>query len=986
MVAALRVMHTSRMPTAGPLVSPLLVGRDDLLALADRRIAEAGAGHGELLLVAGEPGIGKTRFIRSIRQKARDAGFRSVEGGLVPHDTLLTLAAVLDLARTIKIVGTYGDLGDRLLAVDRTGSGDALGSRRRIVQEVVDLLVASVDRPTMYGFEDLQWADELTLEVITELARAARELPLLLYGTYRSDLPPESIQREWRARLVTQRLAEEIRLGRLSRDETATVTTLLLATGLPAPRDVVDAVYERTNGIPLHIEELLAAVRGSDVSDGRAILGAAVPDSIEDAILAHAAHLSDDARAAAQAATVFGRCFYPEVLAGTLDRPVAALDDALDELVAAGILYPFEWFDHGYYDFRHNLLRDAIYAGVPKRDLRVFHARAAEFGATLAGASGVHASVHYERAGMRDQAFRAALAAAREAYRIHSNREALDLYRRALDNLPPTLSDAERAAVHLGYADAAGDLDRAELCRDMSMTARQLALRAGDADVAVQALLNVGIIARRDGTPIVERRDQARALLLEIDRMPAGEDADGYREVGLWILAQVELDDLNLDEARSVLEDGLEIATRVGPEAERNVRAHLAQIDMIEGRTGPAFDGLLALAEASRDEGSLSAAVNSYRMMAVDSIRALDYNRSRAHLTEGLAYADEVQQSFCGHTMASTQAVLDWAAGAWTEAVEAGGQALSDPGSFRARSLANWALGWTAAGRGDRATAEAYLAPAHETARRSGILELQLPPQWGLAEAALVAGDATRAIELCEDALTTARQRGEWGLLAPFVVTGVRAHQLANRPEAAARWLDQVVRAIGPLVEVAKPAIEHGTGLVRLADGATGQARDHLEAAVRLWDERGRRWEGLWARLDLASTLLRSNRFGDAAVLIREVQAAADPMGSEPLTTRAAQLTRIARGRGEELEPWHPLTSREFEVARLVAEGLTNAEIGERIFVSPKTVSSHIEHILGKLGVSRRAEIAAWTSTVAAGASPASTASGANTVGAAARR
>jgi len=145
---------------------------------------------------------------------------------------------------------------------------------------------------------------------------------------------------------------------------------------------------------------------------------------------------------------------------------------------------------------------------------------------------------------------------------------------------------------------------------------------------------------------------------------------------------------------------------------------------------------------------------------------------------------------------------------------------------------------------------------------------------------------------------------------------------------------------------------------------------------VRLWDERGRRWEGLWARLDLASTLLRSNRFGDASALIRDVQAAAEAMGSEPLLARAAQLSRIARGRGEELEPWHPLTTREFEVARHVADGLTNAEIGALLFVSPKTVSTHIEHILAKLGVSRRAEIAAWTSTIAAAPAAAVTAPG----------
>ena len=73
----------------------------------------------------------------------------------------------------------------------------------------------------------------------------------------------------------------------------------------------------------------------------------------------------------------------------------------------------------------------------------------------------------------------------------------------------------------------------------------------------------------------------------------------------------------------------------------------------------------------------------------------------------------------------------------------------------------------------------------------------------------------------------------------------------------------------------------------------------------------------------------------------------------------------MARGRVAVEEPWRPLTAREFEVARLIAEGMTNAEIAEALDIAPKTASSHVEHILAKLGVTRRAEIAAWTATVA---------------------
>ena len=123
-----------------------------------------------------------------------------------------------------------------------------------------------------------------------------------------------------------------------------------------------------------------------------------------------------------------------------------------------------------------------------------------------------------------------------------------------------------------------------------------------------------------------------------------------------------------------------------------------------------------------------------------------------------------------------------------------------------------------------------------------------------------------------------------------------------------------------------------------------------------------------------SGTLLRSNRFADAMALIREVQDSATAIGSEPLLIRATELSRVARGRGEEADPWHPLTAREFEVARLVAQGLTNAQIGEQLFVSPKTVSAHVEHILSKLAVARRAEIAAWTSTI--GATPSSQGAG----------
>ena len=183
------------------------------------------------------------------------------------------------------------------------------------------------------------------------------------------------------------------------------------------------------------------------------------------------------------------------------------------------------------------------------------------------------------------------------------------------------------------------------------------------------------------------------------------------------------------------------------------------------------------------------------------------------------------------------------------------------------------------------------------------------------------------------------------------------------------RYLDQFVRLTEPIADVARPAIQHATGLVRLSEGSTVAARAALEVAIASWEARGRCWEALWARLDLAAAHLRSSRFVDAMNLVNEVRAAAEPIGAAPLLARADQFARTAKGRGAEQEPWHPLTTREFEVARKIAEGLTNAELADELSISPKTASSHVEHILAKLGVSRRAEIAAWATSVAPGQS-----------------
>ena len=252
---------------------------------------------------------------------------------------------------------------------------------------------------------------------------------------------------------------------------------------------MVDAVYERTDGIPLHIEELLGAMSAEARADGAAIREADVPETIEDAVIARDRALSPEAQATARAGAVIGRCFVPDVLAGIMDVPPGALEAPLQELVDHFVLDPPGL--RGLYDFRHQLLRDALYRTIPASDRRKFHARAGEFGARLEGASEIHASVHYERAGLRRQAFEAALAGAREAATLSARPRgvrAVSPSRR--QHARRTLDPAERATILEAYADQALSIEEHEAAAKGARRAAASTDRMGRPARAVLAMLD----------------------------------------------------------------------------------------------------------------------------------------------------------------------------------------------------------------------------------------------------------------------------------------------------------------------------------------------------------------------------------------------------------------------------------------------------------------------------------------------------------------
>jgi DNA-binding CsgD family transcriptional regulator/tetratricopeptide (TPR) repeat protein len=464
---------------------------------------------------------------------------------------------------------------------------------------------------------------------------------------------------------------------------------------------------------------------------------------------------------------------------------------------------------------------------------------------------------------------------------------------------------------------------------------------------------------------LTERLAMARALWAELEGMPDDRIVlQGRAEVSFF-QAVTAIDARALPEARAHLARLTSLADELGDPEWRTVAEWKGGLaDAVDGDVRGGLVRIGQVAEAAERAGWEGTCVTAFREASTVATSALDYKTAMHWIGQGVRYADSIEQSHCAHIMRSTLAMVSWAAGDPAEAQHRATQSIVDKGCRRGVAMARWAQGYVLLSQGELAAASAELHQALDLGVSSEEIELILPPLWGLAEVALQAGEPDRAFGLCRDALARAQALGERVLLTPFVLTGVRAAQQAGHPADAAAWLDTCARYLEGIPSVAGAALDHGRGLVALADGATGVARIALEAAVAGWDGHGRAWESTWARLDLAQCLVRSNRFAEAVSLAAAARTTADRLLAALLADRADMLLRMARGHVSDDEPWRPLTVREFEVAQLIGEGQTNGEIAESLGIAPKTASSHVEHILAKLGASRRAEIATWVSHV----------------------
>lgn len=446
-------------------------GTRDLVA-ARWKEAEAGVSHAVLL--TGEPGLGKSRHVHVVKALAQRA--RVIECFCSPdllssslHPFLPALSDLIGLAddddaaaRFAKIegraeadgVGSADDLAllATLLAVAvPVGHPPVLMSAARQYQRTLELVMALLlgaarEGPVLLVVEDLHWADPSTIELMGQLIQALPTSRLLVLATARPDFTAPWVDRPGVTPLA---------LGRLDADA-ARQMILTLTGGVPLPDDVVGRLVERSEGVPLYVEELTRAVLSSGdivLEDNRFSLRGAgaeqvIPATLRGSLLGRLDRLGEG-KALAQRAAIIGRTFTADMLAAVADLPASAFEASLLRLLASDIVRR----DGEQYAFQHALVRDAAYDSVPKDLRRQLHRDLArsleERFAPVVAARPELVAYHYGAAGDAARAVPHWLAAGRTALQRNALREAVTLLGSARAALAATPDSPGRVAAEL---------------------------------------------------------------------------------------------------------------------------------------------------------------------------------------------------------------------------------------------------------------------------------------------------------------------------------------------------------------------------------------------------------------------------------------------------------------------------------------------------------------------------------------------------------
>ena len=972
---------------AGSSVAPL-VGRSTELGRVLAALNRADAGTGGTMLLAGEPGIGKTRLATEALAVARRCGFETVHGAAFPLQADLAYAPVLealgpflgglDPGRLALLVRGLPDLGRMFGGLHLPPPeplGDAAVERTRLF-EAVSRLVGRIaeQQPLALLIDDLHWADASSIELLHYLARGLGTRRVLLIGTYRRDEARDHPRLRTMIRSLQRLgLVDDLLVGALGPEPVAALARALL--GGEPPVELLAALHDRAAGTPLFVAASIQGLRDDGVlrlRDGKWVLTGgsttSIPPVVRDLVVARLERLDPMDRALLETIAVAGDAASPMVLARVGALAPDEFEGALGRLCESGLIAEVAEPDLTY-RASHPLVAEVAYEQLPTIRRRRRHAQVARALEALEPVSMQRLAHHYLGAGGEVDAARALdvlVEAARQSGLVHADAEAAEQLTAAVAlarAVRPTLVDEllERLGIALSRA---GRPDAAVAAWSEAAGGREL---AGDGQALARLRGSLALTEWDRG-----RFDEAAAQLAAGFAAVEGTGADAelmeLSYIRLRLLAR-QVDLAHMEKAATNL---LTLAERSGRTQETAVvAAHLARAEtaFVRGQLMVAGQhGLRALAVAER-AGRPALAADAHRYLAVIAISAGDHDTARRHARAELALAEQIGSPTQEATARFLLVALDLTTDVWDGALRGADDLLAMStriGTSRGVAAALACRSIVAAYQGRLEEAARCVAQAREVYTGGVAADRHLFTVVEVADAtvALTGGDPERAGALATAALATPIS------LPCLALTILGESRVAVGDPAGALDIARTLVELGPDAPWPVACGEWVEGLARAALDDPVAALGCLERAADRSERLGlpfqaaRAWLG-WAEVAAALPApngdVTAGRL-DAAGAARRSQAAFDRLGARPFADRARKLLRAVGERPSATvrATTGTLSDRELEVVRLVAAGLSNTEIAGRLFISPRTVTTHLQHVYRRLGLPSRTALTRW--------------------------
>jgi DNA-binding NarL/FixJ family response regulator len=944
-----------------------IVGRRVELAALEARLDQLARGVGGLIVeLAGEPGIGKTRLLAELRARASGRAMTVLAGraaefeGEIPFGLFADALdeTVLGLGeRDLKALGPQ--VAEELAAVlpslgGRSGAraGGVQTERYRAHRAVRALLEGLAARsPLVLTLDDVHWADPASAELLSYLLSRPPRGPALVAVAFRQGRVGSRLAHALSS-AVREGTGERIDLGPLTVAESLEL--------LGGDNRDVEPLYRDCGGNPFFLQQLARTPGLAGVRSLVPLEDLEVPPAVRAALGEELSQLSPLARSVVEAASVAGDPFEPDLVAEVAGVSQADGLAALDELLARDLVRLAE--PPGF-RFRHPIVRRAVYSSTSGGWRVGAHGRAAR---ALAGRSAsVTARAHHvaRSARMGDAEAVALLTEAGTRAAPRAPASAAVWFEAALrlmpDDEPGRLEllvvaatahasagrleeSRERLLEALDQLPAAATAMRVRLTTLLAALEHLLGRHAGARERLVRTLQ--GLSDR--GTP------EAAALMLElaVDAFFASE----FDLVLQWAAEAREA--ASVSGAMAVYA----AATALVSHADYT-RGRMAEAVRLMEDSGEAFDGLSEEALGSYLDAAYYLGWAEYFMERFD--------RAIRHLERGVAVSRRTGQGRLLVAMMLVLALAQVARGRLSEALdlaEGGLEASRLTGGPQALSYALRVRCWVALMAGDLETAVRAGQEALEQARLVDQSMHGVAAGWRFAAALLEAGQPTRAREVI--------LRTGGGPDLPLAEPGQRhtSYELLTRAElavgrvaAARQWVDRVEEAAGGALSLpmTTAAVHRARAALLLAEGSPAEAAELALAAVASAEEAGALIEAGRTRTLAGRALAKSGQRDAALRELGRAEADLAACGAEGFRREAAaelrRLGRRVRKRRAAAVGLSSLTEREQEITGLVAQGWTNRQIATRLFISEKTVETHVSHILGKFGVPTRTALVA---------------------------